>query len=157
MRPEALIHTSRKAGILLSVYDGRIAFRPKSRMTPKLLNALKTEKSKVTQLLKFCQLARHVGTDSGVRLDDSEILNQLDEAGMDELIIASREVRQSWAEAIALRLVRHRGVVPSGWTKSAHCYFCGPVYSYHDLHMCSCEWCDMRVTGKWFPQPEQGE
>ena len=105
----------------------------------------------------FFAFVRHIGIDDQVLLEDDEIRAELDADGIRELKSASLEVRKSWAEAIALRLVRHRGIVPTCWDKVAHCHFCGPVYSYHDLHMCSCDWCDMRIAGKWFPQPEHGE
>ena len=41
--------------------------------------------------------------------------------------------------AIALRLIRERGIVPSGWDRIAHCYFYGPVFSYHDLNILTCD------------------
>jgi hypothetical protein len=117
----------------------------------------KTDNSPADVLSKFADLVRHFGTDHGVLLDSSEILTELDADGIECLETASLEVRQSWAKAIALRLIRHRGIVPTDWTKIAHCHFCGPVYSYHDLNMLSCDWCDMRVAGKSFPQPDLEE
>jgi hypothetical protein len=66
---------------------------------------------------------RHVGTDNQIMLEDAEIFAELDTDGITELKTASLEVRQSWAEGIALRLVRHRGLVPIGWNQTAHCYF----------------------------------
>jgi len=98
---------------------------------------------------------QHYGADNGLLLEESTILSELDTEGISNLQELSTEARQSWAEAVALRLVRHRGIVPTGWTKTAHCYLCGSGYSYHDLNMLSCEWCDMRSAGKRFPVPDE--
>lgn len=155
MRPETIIQRTRQAGIDLSVRDGRIAFQPKSRMPLKLLEQIRAEKDGVTVLLSFIQLVRHIGTDSQVNLEDSEILAELCADGIEELKTAKPEARIAWATAIGLRLIRQRGTVPMDWDKIAYCKHCGPIYSYHNLITLSCDWCEMRVAGKPFPQPEK--
>jgi len=98
-------------------------------------------------LARFCSLARHAGIDNGKMLDDVEILRELDAEGIRELANESREIRIAWATAIALRLIRYQGLVPTGWDKVAHCANCGPVWSY---------WCELRKAGKWFRRPSVG-
>ncbi len=117
----------------------------------------KTAKSQIDVLNKFIRLAQHYGADNGILLEQSEILAELDSEGIEELRTANTEVRQSWAESIATRLVQARGIVPKGWDKVAHCAHCGPVYSFHNLDTLSCGWCHMRLAGKWFPQPEAAD
>ena len=120
------------------------------------INALKETTAKTAKSLKnFTRLVQHYCADHGLLLDETAILSELDAEGIEELKTASTDVRQSWAESIATRLVQARGIVPKGWDKVANCAHCGPVYSFHDLDTLSCGWCDMRLAGKWFPQPEQ--
>ena len=114
----------------------------------------KTAKSQIEALNNFCRLVQHYVADHGLLLEESEILSELDSEGIEELRTASTEVRQSWAEAIATRLVQVRRIVPKGWDKIAHCQHCGPVWAEHDLDTLTCGWCWMRLAGKWFPQPE---
>ena len=117
----------------------------------------KTAKSQTEVLNKFTRRAQHYGADNGVILEQSEILAELDSEGIEELRTASTEVRQSWAESIATRLLQARGIVPKVWDKIAHCAHCGPVYSDHHLDTLSCGWCELRLAGKWFPSPEKKE
>jgi len=113
----------------------------------------KTDTSCKHVLARFCSLVRHAGISNGKLLDDVEILRELDAEGIRELANASREVRIAWATAVAHRLIRHRGLVPAGWDKIAHCESCGPVYSYYDANCISCPWCELRRAGKWFSRP----
>lgn len=114
----------------------------------------KSDKSPPNALKNFVELAMHVGIDNGIKFDEVDIISELDNP--EDLEGISRPEWIAWATAVGLRLVRERGIVPEGWTKIAHCHFCGPVFSYHDLHMCSCEWCNVREAGKYFPQPNEG-
>jgi hypothetical protein len=114
----------------------------------------KTAKSQTDVLSKFTRLVQHYGADYGLLLEESEILSELDAEGIADLQEASTEVRQSWAESIAIRLVQVQGIVPKDCDKVAHCAHCGPVYSFHGLDMLSCGWCWMRHAGLPFPQPE---
>ena len=114
----------------------------------------KTDKSQFEVLNNFCRLVQHYGADHGVLLEESVILSELDSEGIADLQAASTTVMQSWAEALAIRLVQVRGIVPKGWDKVAHCQHCGPVWAEHDLPTLSCGWCWMRLAGKRLPQPD---
>jgi hypothetical protein len=102
---------------------------------------------------EFVRLVQRIATDHGVRLQHPDIFAELDADGIEELKAASQEVRQSWAEAIALRLVLMRGIVPKGWDKTLVCLQCDPVYHYAHGQGESCPWCHVRHAGKPFPQP----
>ena len=115
----------------------------------------KTAKSQTEVLNNFCRLVQHYGADNGLRLEESTILSELDTEGIRDLQEASTEVKQSWAESIGIRLVQVQGIVPKGWDMIAHCQHCGPVWAEHDLNMLSCNWCWMRLAGKWFPVHEE--
>ncbi len=117
----------------------------------------KTAKSQTDVLSKFTRLVQHYGADSGVLLEESTILSELDTDGIADLQAASAAVRRSWAESIAIRLVQARGIIPKDWDKVAHCQHCGPVWAEHDLNMLSCNWCWMRLAGKQFPVPDKDE
>jgi len=130
----------------------------KTKKTKVLLETTdKTAKSQIEVLNNFTRLVQHYGADNGVLLEQSEILTELDSEGIEELRTTSTEVRQSWAESIATRLLQARGIVPKVWDKIAHCAHCGPVYSDHHLDTLSCGWCELRLAGKWFPSPEKKE
>ena len=62
----------------------------------------------------FIRLVQHICTDSAIYVAEQDIIRQLDNKGVEELRTASPDTRQSWASAIALRLVRERGIVPTG-------------------------------------------
>ena len=156
----ALIQKVHEAGAEIALAGDKINVRHVSRLPDALRRQLQQNKEKVIctlrgfSLPKFTRLVQHFGADNGVLLDESEILSELDSKGIAELRTAKTAVRHSWAESIAIRLVQARGIVPKGWDKIANCAHCGPVYSFHDLDTLSCGWCDMRLAGKWFPQPE---
>jgi len=114
----------------------------------------KTAKSQIDVLSRFTRLVQHYGADHGALLEEAVIFSELDTDGIADLQAASTAVRQSWAESIATRLIQVRRIVPKGWDKIAHCRHCGPVWSEHDLNMLSCNWCWMRLAGRWFPKPQ---
>ena len=161
MDGSALIQQVRQAGAEIALAGDKINVRHVSRLPDALRHQLQQNKADVIRTLQgfslpnFTRLVQHYGADNGVLLEEAAILSELDPEGIRDLQAASTAVRQSWAESIATRLVQARGIVPKGWDKVAHCQHCGPVYSFHDLNTLSCGWCDMRLAGKWFPQPER--
>ncbi len=104
---------------------------------------------------KLIRLAIQSGIfDQGIQLEEREITALMPPTDWRDVADCDLDQLKAWAAALAMRAVRYRGRVPCGWDKVAHCAHCGPVYSFHDLDTLSCGWCDMRLAGKWFPQPE---
>ena len=163
MDSAALIQQVHEVGAEIVLSGDKITVLHVSRLSDTLRQQLQQNKGEVIRTLKcfslpsFVKLVQHYGADSGVLLEESAILNELDPQGITDLQSASKQTRQSWAESIGTRLVQAQGIIPSGWDKIAHCAHCGPVYSFHDLDTLSCGWCDMRLAGKWFPRPEKNE
>jgi hypothetical protein len=167
MRPELIIMRAHQRGVKLNEMNRLIEAYPKTRLTPELRKLIRRYRSDVVEYLakpepeynqqRFLELIGQTCTDNAINPTDNEILAELDTDGIEELKTATLETRLSWATAIGLRIIRHHGFVPTGWTKIAHCYFCGPVHSYLNLNMLSCQWCEMREAGKSFPQPSSEE
>ena len=156
----ALIQKVQEAGAEIALAGNKITVRHVSRLPDALRHLLQQNKGEVIRTLRefslpnFCRLVQHYGADSGVLLEESAILSELDTDGIADLQAASTATRQSWAESIAIRLVQARGIVPKGWDRVAHCQHCGPVWAEHDLPTLSCGWCWMRLAGKRLPQPD---
>jgi len=159
----ALIQKVHEAGAEIALAGDKINVRHASRLPDALRHQLQQNRGEVIRTLRgfslpnFCRLVQHYGADNGILLEQSEILAELDSEGIEELRIASTEIRQSWAESIANGLVQVRGIVPKGWEKIARCQHCGAVWAEHNLDTLSCGWCHMRLAGKWFPTPNQQE
>ena len=107
--------------------------------------------------MNLIQMTINAGIDHGIVLEVSEVAALIPMQDRKDIARCSAEELQVWAHCLAQRAVLNRGIVPYGWDKVAHCHFCGPVYSYHDLHMCSCEWCHVREAGKPFPRPTDNQ
>ncbi len=159
----ALIQKVHEAGAEIALAGDKITVRHASRLPDALRHQLQQNKREVIRALhgfslpNFTRLVQHYGADHGVLLEQSEILAELDPEGITDLQAATTEVRQSWAESIATRLVQVRGIIPKGWDRTAYCQHCGPVWAEHDLPTLSCGWCWMRLAGKWFPVPDKDE
>jgi hypothetical protein len=159
----ALIQQVHAAGAEIALAGNKITVRHVSRLPDALRHQLQQNKAEVIRTLQgfslpsFVKLVQHYGADNGVLLEESAIRDELDSERIADLQSASTEVRQSWAESIATRLVHARGIVPNGWDKVAHCAHCGPVWAVHNLDTLSCGWCDMRLAGKRFPVPTKPE
>ena len=157
----ALIQKVHEAGAEIALAGDKINVRHASRLPDVLRHQLQQNKEEVICTLRgfslpnFCHLVQHYGADSGVSLEESAILSELDTDGIKDLQAASTAVRRSWAESIATRLIQVRRIVPKGWDKVAHCRHCGAVWAEHDLATLSCGWCWMRLAGKRFPVPDQ--
>jgi len=139
------VTADKKTHFLVTMQKNRKYFR---KLLPK------AAKSQADVLSKFTRLVQHYGADNGLLLEEAAIFSELDTEGIADLQAASTAVRQSWAEALAIRLVQVRGIVPEGWDKTSVCAHCGPVWSFHDMDALSCNWCWMRLVGRWFPKPQ---
>jgi hypothetical protein len=107
---------------------------------------------------KLVRLAIQTGVfNQGVKLEKMEVAALVPPSDWRDVANCTPDELKAWGAALAMRAVRYRGKVPAGWDKVAHCQHCGPVYSFHDQHTLSCGWCEMRLAGKWFPQPETQE
>ena len=107
---------------------------------------------------KLIRLAIQSGIfDQGIQLEEKEITALVPPTDWRDVAGCNIDELKAWAAALAMRAVRYRGKIPSGWDQVALCANCGPVYSFHNLDTLSCGWCDMRMAGKWFPTPNQQE
>jgi hypothetical protein len=104
--------------------------------------------------MSLIRLTQQYGLDHGILLEVSEIAALVPLQDRADIAKCSRSELQGWALCLAQRAVLMRGIVPDGWDKTAHCHFCGWIFSYHDLNCCNCEWCHVREAGKPFPQPK---
>ena len=151
------------SGAEIALAGDKINVRHASRLPDALRHQLQQNKAEVIRTLQgfslpnFVKLVQHYGADNGLLLEEVAILSELDSESITDLQVASTATRQSWAEALAIRLVQARGIVPKDWDKVAHCAHCGPVWSFHDMDALSCNWCWMRLAGKWFPVPNVKE
>ena len=161
MDGSVLIEKVHEAGAEIALAGGKITVQHASRLPDALRHQLQQNKEEVIRTLRgfslpnFARLVQHYGTDNGLLLEKAAILGELDTQGIADLQAASTQIRHSWAESIATRLVQEQGIVPKGWHQVAHCQQCGPVYSFHDLDTLSCGWCEMRRAGKPFPVPDE--
>ena len=91
MNAESIIRQADQAGIELFLAGDRIAARPKSKLSADLRELIKTHREEVIRTLRefslpsFCRLVQHYGTDHGLLLEESEILNELDTDGIADL------------------------------------------------------------------------
>ena len=103
---------------------------------------------------KLVRLAIHAGIfEHGYQLNENEIAKLVPPSDWRDASNCTTDELKAWAACLALRAVRYRGKVPSGWDKISQCAQCGPVWSDHGLDTLSCGWCEMRMSGKWFPRP----
>ena len=109
------------------------------------------------QLMLVCLAIQSGIFDQGIQLEEKEITALMPPTDWRDVAGCDVDQLKAWAAALAMRAVRYRGKVPRGWDKVAHFAHCGPVYSFHDLDTLSCGWCDMRLAGKWFPAPKEGD
>ena len=162
MRPESIIRQADQAGIELFLAGDRIAVRPKSKLSADLRELIKTHRQEVVRYLsaestqsRLIRLAIQFGIfDQGIQLEEKEITALVPPSDWRDVSNCNLDELKAWAAALAMRAVRYRGKVPRGWDKVAHCAHCGPVWAEHALKMLSCGWCDMRLAGRWFPQPQ---
>ena len=162
MRPESIIRQADQAGIELFLAGEQIAVRPKSKLSADLRELIKTHRQEVFRYLsakspqsKLIRLAVQSGIfDQGTQLEEKEITALVPPSDWRDVSNCNLDELKAWATALAMRAVRYRGKVPREWDNIANCAHCGPVYSVHDLDTLSCGWCDLRIAGKGFPQPE---
>ena len=162
MNAESIIRQAHQAGIELFLAGDKIAARPKSKLSADLRELIKTHRQEVVRYLsakspqsRLIQLAIQSGIfDQGIKLEEKEIAALVPPTDWRDVSNCDLDQLKAWAAALAMRAVRYRCKVPRGWDKIAHCAYCGPVYSFHNLDTLSCGWCDMRLAGRWFPKPQ---
>ena len=165
MNAESIIRQADQAGIELFLAGDRIAARPKSKLSADLRELIKTHREEVVRYLsaklpqsKLIRLAIQAGIyEHALVLEEKEVAALVPPSDWRDTAKCTIEELQAWAACLALRAVRYRGKVPSGWDKISQCAQCGPVWSDHGLDTLSCGWCELRLAGKWFPAPKQGE
>ncbi len=163
MEAQAIIDEVRQLGLRIGLRNNQIAVNPIALLGGNLRTKIKGNSDDITLAIKnapgrLVKLAIHAGIhEQGFKFSPSDIRQLVSNEDLQDVVNSTREEMQSWASALAIRATQRRGHVPRDWDRVAHCVHCGPVYSYHDLDTLSCGWCEMRVAGKPFPQPEKEE
>ena len=72
-----------------------------------------------------------------------------------EAVEADPALRRGYLEAVRARRLREAGVVPDGWTATAICAGCGPVWLWPGCpsEVLACPWCFNRISGRPVPRP----
>ena len=163
MQAESIILQADQAGIELFLSGDCIAARPKSKLSADLRELIKTHREEVVRYLS-CQwtpadlirLTIQAGvTDHGLQLGEEEITSLVPPSDLRDVSKCEPQELKAWAACLALRAVRYRGKVPSGWDQVAQCANCGPVYSFAAGDCLACPWCELKRGGKWFPVPRK--
>jgi len=160
MNTKTVIDNARQAGLRIAIRGGHLGVDPIARLGDNLRQHIREQLDAIILAVKnaparLVRLAIVAGIhEQGYEFTSAEIRRLQDNQDLQDAINCSCAELQAWASALAIRATQYRGKVPAGWDKIAHCKYCGPVYSFHDLDTLSCGWCDMRLAGKWFPTPE---
>lgn len=95
--------------------------------------------------------------DHGVLATESELLTILDISGCSEIEKSAGAILSNIdrVKHIALAIVMHRGIVPTGWTMVSVCSNCGPVWlpTCSPVSTNSCAWCALKMAQIEFPRP----
>jgi len=159
---ESIIRRADQAGIALSLEGNKIAVKPISKLSVDLRELIRVHREEVVQYLSckrtpadLIHLAIQSGVfDQGILLDEKEIAALVPPSDLNDVINCTPEELKAWAAALAMRAVRYRGKIPSGWDQVANCAHCGPVYSFAAGDCLACPWCELKRSGKWFPVPK---
>ena len=162
---ESIIRQADQAGIELSLKGSKIAVKPISKLSADLRELIRVNRVVVVQYLSckrtpadLIRLAIQSGvTDHGLQLGEEEVASLVPPSDLRDVSKCEPEELQAWAACLALRAVRYRGKVPTGWDQIANCANCGPVYSFAAGDCLACPWCELKRAGKWFPAPKEGE
>ena len=161
MEAGLIIQRAEQAGIRLSLEGNRIAVRPISKLSIDLRELIQAHKDEVVRYLSYKQakavlirLTIQSGIfDQGYKLEENEIKKLVPPSDWRDVSRCEPEELQAWAACLALRAIRYRGKVPTGWDQIALCANCGPVYSFAAGDCLACPWCELKRAGKWFPVP----
>ena len=160
MTTETVINNAHLAGLRIAIRDGHLGVDPIARLDDNLRQHIRGQRDAIVLAIKnvparLVRLAIVAGIhEQGYEFTSAEVRRLQDNRDLQDAINCNRAELQAWASALAIRATQHRGKVPRDWDKVARCTHCGPVYSFHDLDTLSCGWCELRLAGKWFPQPE---
>ena len=100
---------------------------------------------------------RHAIFDQGIQLEEKEITALMPPTDWRDVAGCNLDELKAWAAALAMRAVRYRSKIPTGWDQVALCANCGPVYSFAAGDCLACPWCELKRAGKRFPQPEAAD
>jgi len=154
-----LIQSVYNAGAEITLDRDKLRVQPVSILPKKLLVQLQTSKSDIIQTLKHYPIplirkAYRIGVfEQGYSLEESEIIKLIPPSDWNDVFLYSDYELRPWAKAIALRAIRHRGIVPKKWNKVARCSQCGWIFSFSTGECESCPWCEVRTAGVRFPTP----
>jgi len=160
MDTQTVLAQVRKSGLQIGFYSGQLSVNPHSRLSDELRQLIRENRDHITLAIKnapgrLVQLAISAGIhEQGIQFSPSDIRRLVSNEDLQDVVNCTRNEMQAWASALAIRATQRRGQVPRDWERTAICRHCGPVYSFHDLDTLSCGWCELRLAGKWFPQPE---
>jgi len=161
MDTQTVLAQVRKSGLQIGFCSGQLAVNPHSQLSDELRQLIRDNRDDITLAIKnapgrLVQLAIHAGIhEQGFQFSPSDIRLLVSNEDLQDVVNCTRHEIQAWASALAIRATQRRGQVPRDWDRTAICRHCGPVYSFHDLDTLSCNWCEMRLAGKWFPVPDE--
>lgn len=87
----------------------------------------------------------------GLQLTEREVSTLVPPSDWRDTEQCTSEELKAWGVALALRAIRYRGQIPTGWDKIAHCQNCGPVYSFAPGECLACPWCELKRAGEYVP------
>ncbi len=155
-----VIEQTREAGLRMAIRGDQLGVDPITRLGDDLRQEIREQRDAIVLAVKnapaqLVGLAIGAGIhEQGYEFTSAEIRRLQDNQDLQDAINCNRAEIQAWASALAMRATQRRGHVPRGWDQVAYCAHCGPVYSEYRMDTLSCGWCDMRLAGKWFPQPK---
>ena len=159
MDARKVINQVRESGATIHVEEKRIVITPVSVISDELQVLIRQNRSAVFNALQtardcLLQLATEkMWADYGQQVAMSEVGRvMLDKDGLED---CSEQQLHAWANALVIRMVQARHMVPKGWNRTSRCARCGEVFSDHGLDTLSCGWCWLTVTGKEFPRPDR--
>jgi hypothetical protein len=105
---------------------------------------------------RLIQLAIEEGIyEHALKLEEKEVAALVPPSDWRDTEQCTPEELKAWGMHLALRAIRYRGQVPTGWDQIANCNYCGPVWCRMPGEWDLCPWCEQKRAGKWFPQPEE--
>lgn len=158
MNAAALLAEARAAGIRVTVRGDRLRIEAKpgavsadmrARLAagkPAIVEALRDAESTIRAHLL------HLAESEGV---DAAHVHRLHADDVTACAGQPDKTLRAYLRGLVLGAGMDAGHVPPGWTTTAHCEGCGPVWLWPDAaRVRACPWCFRRKAGKPIPRPQ---
>lgn len=157
MTAAALLAEARAAGIRLTVRGDRLRVESKpGAMSANMRARLAAGKPELVEVLRDAEAAMHTHLLSLAEAEgvDAAHVHRLHADDVAACAGESDNTLRAYLRGLAEQHGMDAGIVPPGWTTSAHCEGCGPVWLWPDAaRVRACPWCFRRKAGKAFPRP----